>query len=65
MLNHLINRVHFLMAGSFRVNDQKLDHDGGGNAETASLEIDLCGDLLSFYKSAVIIRYICISYGEK
>ena len=45
------------MAGSFRVNNQKLDHDLGGNAETASLEIQLSDDVLSFYKSSVLIRY--------
>ncbi|XP_063415574.1 endonuclease 8-like 3 [Mytilus trossulus] len=49
-------RVHFLMAGSFLVNNKKLDHDHGGTAETASLEIQLSEDKLSFYKSGVNIR---------
>ncbi|KAJ8297911.1 hypothetical protein KUTeg_024442, partial [Tegillarca granosa] len=49
-------RVHFLMAGSFTVNGQKLDKDFGGNAETASLELQMGPDKLSFMKSSVLIR---------
>jgi hypothetical protein len=44
------------MAGSFRVNNMKLDHDFDGNTEAASLVLNLSKDNLSFYKSAVIIR---------
>lgn len=49
-------RVHFLMAGSFRVNNMKLDHDFDGNTEAASLVLNLSKDHLCIYKSAVIIR---------
>ncbi|KAK3100377.1 hypothetical protein FSP39_019030 [Pinctada imbricata] len=49
-------RVHFLMAGSFRVNDQQLDNDYGKLTETPSLEITMTTDVLKFYKSAVDVR---------
>ncbi|KAK7471346.1 hypothetical protein BaRGS_00036021 [Batillaria attramentaria] len=48
-------RVHFLMAGSFRVNDQQVDTDGGKAAATASLEIQFSKDKLTFYKCAAEI----------
>ncbi|XP_061179751.1 endonuclease 8-like 3 [Saccostrea echinata] len=49
-------RVHFLMAGSFRVNGQALDKDYGKLTETPSLQVDFSTDVLTFYKSAVQIR---------
>ncbi|PVD34610.1 hypothetical protein C0Q70_05886 [Pomacea canaliculata] len=49
-------RVHFLMAGSFRVNGNVLDKDGGKVAAQPSLEIQFSTDHLSFYKCAVEIR---------
>ena len=49
-------RIHFLMAGSFRVNGQQLDKDFSKMAETASFELDMDGDKLVFYKSAAEVR---------
>ncbi|XP_021370109.1 endonuclease 8-like 3 isoform X2 [Mizuhopecten yessoensis] len=49
-------RVHFLMAGSFQVNNKRLDHDGGSAAEAPSFEMDFSRDKLTFHKSAVDIR---------
>ena len=45
------------MAGSFHVNGQQADKDGGRKIPaTASLEIQFSKDLLTFYKCAVEIR---------
>ena len=53
----ICSRVHFLMAGSFHVNGQQADKDGGRKIPaTASLEIQFSKDLLTFYKCAVEIR---------
>ncbi|XP_056008220.1 endonuclease 8-like 3 isoform X2 [Ostrea edulis] len=49
-------RIHFLMAGSFRVNGQALDKDYGKLTETPSLKVEFSKDVLTFYKSAVQIR---------
>ncbi|XP_076468433.1 endonuclease 8-like 3 [Babylonia areolata] len=50
-------RVHFLMAGSFRVNDVQVDTDGGKKIPaSASLEIQFSKDKLTFYKCAAEIR---------
>ncbi|XP_013416368.1 endonuclease 8-like 3 [Lingula anatina] len=49
-------RIHFLMAGSFRVNGQQLDNDYSKVAETASLEIQMSQDVLTLYKSGVEVR---------
>nr|XP_022309457.1 endonuclease 8-like 3 isoform X2 [Crassostrea virginica] len=49
-------RVHFLMAGSFRVNGQALDKDYGKLTETPSLQVNFNADVLTFYKSAAQIR---------
>ncbi|XP_052681749.1 endonuclease 8-like 3 [Crassostrea angulata] len=49
-------RVHFLMAGSFRVNGQALDKDYGKLTETPSLQVNFSTDVLTFYKSAAQIR---------
>lgn len=45
------------MAGSFRVNDQQLDKDGGKKIPaTSSLEIQFSKDTLTFYKCAAEVR---------
>ncbi|KAL8598710.1 hypothetical protein ACOMHN_033274 [Nucella lapillus] len=50
-------RIHFLMAGSFRVNDVQVDTDGGKKIPaSASLEIHFSKDKLTFYKCAAEIR---------
>uniref|UniRef100_A0A8W8M3I3 Formamidopyrimidine-DNA glycosylase catalytic domain-containing protein n=1 Tax=Magallana gigas TaxID=29159 RepID=A0A8W8M3I3_MAGGI len=51
-------RVHFLMAGSFRVNGQALDKDFGKLTETPSLQVNFSTDVLTFYKSAAQIRNV-------
>ena len=51
-------RIHFLMAGQSFINNAKVDNDGGGKAETASLELQMSRDLLTFRNSAADIRYI-------
>lgn len=45
------------MSGQSFINSQKVDNDLGGNAETASMEIQMSKDLLTFKKSSVDIRY--------
>ncbi|XP_060596458.1 endonuclease 8-like 3 [Ruditapes philippinarum] len=49
-------RVHFLMAGQSFINNEKVDNDLGGNADTASLELQMSKDLVLFKKSSVDIR---------
>ncbi|XP_053400212.1 endonuclease 8-like 3 [Mercenaria mercenaria] len=49
-------RVHFLMAGQSFINNEKVDNDLGGNAETASLELQMSEDLLTFKKTSVDVR---------
>lgn len=49
-------RIHFLMAGSFRVNGQALDKDYGKLTETPSLQVNFSADILTFYKSAAQVR---------
>ncbi|XP_067663639.1 endonuclease 8-like 3 [Haliotis asinina] len=49
-------RIHFLMAGSFRVNNLQLDKDYSKMTTIASLELDMDGDTLAFYKTAADIR---------
>jgi len=49
-------RVHFLMAGQSFINHQKVDNDLGGNAETATLELQMSTDILTFKKSSADIR---------
>ncbi|XP_048244019.1 endonuclease 8-like 3 [Haliotis rufescens] len=49
-------RIHFLMAGSIRVNNVQLDKDYSKVTTTASLELDMEGDALAFYKSTADIR---------
>ena len=44
--------MHFLMAGGFRVNGEKLDTEGGGEADTPSLQLHMTRDLVTFNKSA-------------
>ena len=44
------------MAGQSFINNEKVDNDLGGKAETASLELQMSKDLLSFKKSSVDIR---------
>ena len=46
------------MAGQSFINNAKVDNDGGGKAETASLELQMSRDLLTFRNSAADIRYI-------
>ena len=58
-MNHIlfvINRVHFLMAGGFRLNGQNIDGDGGGEAQTASLILYLSKDVLRFNKSSTELQ---------
>ncbi|XP_069131536.1 endonuclease 8-like 3 isoform X3 [Argopecten irradians] len=52
----LLTGVHFLMAGSFLINNKKVDHDGGSAAESPSFEMDFSKDKLTFHKAAVDIR---------
>ncbi|XP_060064854.1 endonuclease 8-like 3 [Ylistrum balloti] len=49
-------RVHFLMAGSFLINDKKHDHESGSTSEPPSFEVEFSTDKLAFYKSAADIR---------
>lgn len=49
-------RVHFLMSGQSFINNEKVDSELGGKAETASLELLMTQDLLTFKKSSVDIR---------
>ena len=45
------------MSGQCFINSQKVDNDMGGKAETATLEIQMSRDLLTFRNSSVDIRY--------
>ena len=45
------------MSGQSFINSVKVDNDLGGKAETASLELQMSRDLLTFRNSAVDIRW--------
>ncbi len=46
------------MAGGFRLNGQNIDGDGGGEANTASLILNLTKDSVRFNKCAVEMRWV-------
>ncbi|XP_052797137.1 endonuclease 8-like 3 isoform X1 [Mya arenaria] len=49
-------RVHFLMDGQSFINNAKVNNDSGGRTETATLELHMSEDVLTFKKSSVDIR---------